>query len=69
MEVELVRLSKIISRALRHRPESVGITLDRHGWCDIGALVDALTVHGTPITREQLEPTAAPLPCPSNSRR
>lgn len=55
MEVELVRLSKIISRALRHRPESVGITLDRHGWCDIGTLVDALTVRGTPITREQLE--------------
>lgn len=55
LEAELVRLSKVISRALRHRPESIGIKLDRHGWCDVHALVYALTSHGTPITREQLD--------------
>jgi RNA:NAD 2'-phosphotransferase (TPT1/KptA family) len=26
-----VRRSKLLSRVLRHRPGSVGITLDRHG--------------------------------------
>lgn len=55
MQVELVRLSKVISRALRHRPETIGITLDRNGWCDVHALIDALIKHGTPITREQLD--------------
>lgn len=31
--------SKYISLILRHRPEVIGITLDEHGWADVGELI------------------------------
>lgn len=38
----MIRLSKRMSRHLRHRPEAVGLTLDPAGWVDLDALVRAL---------------------------
>lgn len=32
-------LSKFISLILRHKPESIGITLDEHGWANVGELI------------------------------
>ena len=31
--------SKFISMILRHKPESIGITLDEHGWADVQELI------------------------------
>lgn len=52
---EMASLSKRMSHALRHRPESLGIVLDEHGWCAIDALVLGLQAKGIPVTRELLE--------------
>ena len=38
--------SKFISLILRHKPETIGITLDEHGWADVQALIDG--VNGFP---------------------
>jgi putative RNA 2'-phosphotransferase len=50
-----VRRSKLVARVLRHRPASVGITLDPHGWTDVESLLAALAAHGHRITRTDLE--------------
>ena len=31
--------SKYISLILRHKPETIGITLDEHGWADVSELI------------------------------
>ena len=51
----LISASKMLSRILRHRPDSVGVTLDKHGWCDVDDLLARLAAKGTEISREQLE--------------
>ena len=35
----LTETSKFLSYVLRHRPDEIGITLDREGWADIAALI------------------------------
>lgn len=50
-----VRRSKLVARVLRHRPGSVGITLDPNGWTDVTDLLAALAAHGHRITRGDLE--------------
>ena len=37
--MNLKGLSKYISLILRHHPEVIGITLDDHGWADVGELI------------------------------
>ena len=34
--------SKFISLILRHKPETIGITLDEHGWADVRKLIDGI---------------------------
>jgi len=41
---ELTRISKRIALILRHKPESAGLTLDAHGWCDVKSLCKALSI-------------------------
>lgn len=48
-------LSKFLSLLLRHKPETIGITLDSNGWTEVDTLITKLNTHGTEITREQLE--------------
>ena len=38
--------SKFIALILRHRPESVGITLDEHGWADVDELIEGINRSG-----------------------
>ncbi len=46
--------SKFISLILRHKPETIGITLDEHGWADVDELIHGINkIH--PLTREGLE--------------
>ncbi|MCP2257014.1 RNA 2'-phosphotransferase, Tpt1 / KptA family [Streptoalloteichus tenebrarius] len=42
----LVRVSKQLSQVLRHRPESLGLTLDPAGWVAVDDLLSALARHG-----------------------
>lgn len=42
MDENLVRLSKTISHALRHKPEEYGLTLDPEGWVPVEDLLAAL---------------------------
>jgi putative RNA 2'-phosphotransferase len=51
----LVQTSKFLSYVLRHRPDSIGISLDEQGWIDIATLLDACARHGHTITRDELE--------------
>ncbi|MGY1697141.1 MULTISPECIES: RNA 2'-phosphotransferase [unclassified Geodermatophilus] len=56
---DVVRVSKRLSYVLRHRPDSVGLTLDDAGWVDVDALLAALAAHGLPLTREDLDRVVA----------
>lgn len=58
----LTQLSKFLSFVLRHRPESIGLTLDRNGWVDIDDLVERSQAHGKPLSRELIEEIAATSP-------
>ena len=49
------RISKFLSLILRHHPESVGITLDAHGWADVATLLRQMNAHGTEIDRALLK--------------
>ena len=54
MDKRLVALSKFLSLALRHRPEEIGIVLDRDGWTDVATLLARAQAAGTPLTQEAL---------------
>ncbi len=47
-------LSKYLSLILRHKPETVGITLDPQGWISIKELVKAINKHGGNITENSI---------------
>jgi putative RNA 2'-phosphotransferase len=53
--MDMTALSKQMSRVLRHRPDSAGLRLDKHGWCNVEDLLRGLETLGMPTTREQLE--------------
>jgi putative RNA 2'-phosphotransferase len=44
MKTDLVKISKKMSYALRHRPDAVGITLDPQGWVAVTDLLTALRI-------------------------
>ena len=53
------QMSKFLSLVLRHRPEVIGISLDKAGWTPVPALLEALTRAGKPLTRVELETIVA----------
>ncbi|MFF5205728.1 RNA 2'-phosphotransferase [Streptosporangium sp. NPDC000396] len=55
----LIRVSKYLSKHLRHQPERIGLTLDPQGWAEIGALLEAAGRHGFAITRDELAQVVA----------
>jgi len=42
MTKELTNCSKFISLILRHKPETIGITLDEHGWAKVSELISGI---------------------------
>ncbi|NXY94293.1 RNA 2'-phosphotransferase [Streptomyces sp. BR123] len=54
-----VKVSKYVSKHLRHQPERIGLVLDPHGWVEIEALLRAAAAHGFPITRVELDHVVA----------
>lgn len=55
----MVRISKFLSLVLRHRPETIGISLDTEGWADVEELVKKAFESGVildrPILRQVVE--------------
>ncbi|WP_128377467.1 RNA 2'-phosphotransferase [Streptomyces cavernae] len=54
-----VKVSKYLSKHLRHQPERIGLTLDEAGWVEIETLIAASTAHGFPFTRAELDHVVA----------
>lgn len=48
-EKETTRISKFLSLVLRHKPETIGITLDENGWTPVTTLIEKLALAGTQI--------------------
>ena len=46
--------SKLIALILRHKPETIGIQLDEHGWANVDDLIDGIA-KTQPFDREMLE--------------
>ena len=42
----LKETSKFISLILRHKPETIGISLDEHGWAEVKALIEGINASG-----------------------
>lgn len=58
-ERRTVKVSKYLSKHLRHQPGHIGLTLDEAGWVEIDALIAAAAAHGFRFTREELDHVVA----------
>ncbi|MPY57406.1 RNA 2'-phosphotransferase [Streptomyces spongiae] len=54
-----VKVSKYLSKHLRHQPERIGLTLSGDGWVEIDTLIAAAAAHGFRITRAELDHVVA----------
>ena len=52
--MSLQETSKFISLILRHKPETIGITLDEHGWANVDELIAGISKTHK-FNREMLE--------------
>jgi putative RNA 2'-phosphotransferase len=55
----IVATSKLLSYVLRHRPDSIGLALDAHGWAAVDELLARLAASGKPVDRALLERVVA----------
>jgi putative RNA 2'-phosphotransferase len=53
------KVSKFLSRVLRHDPQRIGLVLDAQGWADIDALIERAGAHGMAMTREIIREVVA----------
>ncbi|MFD5538188.1 RNA 2'-phosphotransferase [Streptomyces sp. NPDC127079] len=58
-EQRTVKVSKYLSKHLRHQPDRIGLTLDEAGWVEIDTLLAATAAHGFPVSREELDRAVA----------
>ncbi|MGR6920833.1 RNA 2'-phosphotransferase [[Actinomadura] parvosata] len=58
-ERRMIRVSKYLSRHLRHDPQRIGLTLDPGGWVEVAELLRAAAAHGFPITPDELRQVVA----------
>ena len=49
------KISKTLSYVLRHKPEQIGITIDKNGWTDVNDLLKKISVKVKNVTFEVLE--------------
>ncbi|MEV7952820.1 RNA 2'-phosphotransferase [Streptomyces sp. NPDC088252] len=54
-ERRTVKVSKYLSKHLRHQPERIGIALDANGWVAIDELLRAMARNNFPISRTELD--------------
>jgi putative RNA 2'-phosphotransferase len=55
MPNQMVKISKFLSLVLRHKPETIGLTLDQAGWVAVSELLTACEQHGFSISPEELQ--------------
>ncbi len=55
----LVKISKYLSKHLRHQPERIGLTLASGGWVGVEELLAACAAHGMRLGRAELEQVVA----------
>lgn len=57
MDLHLVRVSKTIAHALRHKPQEYGLTPDAEGWVSVSTLLKALQKRGfqQPVSQADIE--------------
>lgn len=53
--MNLTKVSKFISLILRHKPEEIGITLDRHGWAKVDELIKGISKNHPGFNMDILE--------------
>ncbi|MEV7288220.1 RNA 2'-phosphotransferase [Streptomyces sp. NPDC093252] len=58
-ERRTVKVSKYLSKHLRHQPKRIGLEPDAGGWVEIDALITAAAAHGFRFTREELDRVVA----------
>jgi len=58
-ERRTVKVSKYLSKHLRHQPERIGLTLDEAGWVEIDTLIAACAAHGVRFSRQELDHVVA----------
>jgi putative RNA 2'-phosphotransferase len=58
-ERRTVKVSKYLSKHLRHQPERIGLTLDEAGWVEIDTLIAACAAHGFRFSSEELDHVVA----------
>ncbi len=58
-EARLVKISKYLSKHLRHRPERLGLTLAPGGWVSVERLMKACAEHQFHFTRDELNEVVA----------
>ena len=49
------QLSRFLSLVLRHKPETIGMTLDQNGWADVDLLIEGISRSGRHFTWEILD--------------
>lgn len=54
MQKNLVKISKFLSLVLRHKPSTVGLTLDPGGWVQVDELLAAANNTGVPLNKDVL---------------
>ncbi|AIJ25180.1 RNA 2'-phosphotransferase [Amycolatopsis methanolica] len=58
-ERTIIRVSKWLSRHLRHEPGEIGLSLGPGGWVPVTELLAALARHGLPLSRARLDEVVA----------
>ena len=56
---QIVKVSKYLSKHLRHQPERLGLTLQPGGWVEVSELITACARNRFPISRAQLDEVMA----------
>jgi putative RNA 2'-phosphotransferase len=54
-QARLTKISKFLSKHLRHTPDALGLELALGGWVKVEALLSACAAHQFPITHAELE--------------
>ena len=54
MEQRLIKISKFLSRVLRHRPEKINLILDENGWAEVSELIEKANSAGIRLSEEML---------------
>ena len=55
MKNHYIKISKFLSYVLRHKPESIGLELDKNGWASIDRLVRCTNASGQNLSRKVIE--------------